>query len=38
LPRTQKPGGPVFSEMVAEYHDAIHEIWEIKDAIADYYA
>jgi hypothetical protein len=38
LSRTQKTGGPVFSGLVAEYRYDIHEIWEITEAIEDYYA
>jgi len=34
---TQKTGGPVFSELEAESHHNIHEIWEIKDAVEDYF-
>ena len=37
LSRTQKTGGPVFGELVAEYRYDIHEIGEIKEAIEDYY-
>jgi hypothetical protein len=38
LSRTQKTGGPVFSELVAEDRYDIHEMSEIKEAIEDYYS
>jgi hypothetical protein len=38
LSRTHKTGGPVFSELVAEYHYDLHNMSELRDAIEDYYS
>ena len=35
--RTQKTDGPVFSKLMAEYHYDLHDIWETRETIEDYY-